>query len=219
MLSRSIPGVIAAGGRNFLQNYGIFDMLRAESPGNAGREVLDIHVLIAVDLQNDFVFGSLGTAEARAILPRAAERIRSFDGLVFFTQDTHGADYLSTQEGQRLPVPHCQKGSEGWQLCPEIEAVRNGAPAVEKPTFGSTELACRLTALTAREPIDSITLIGLCTDICVISNALLLKAAFPQVPIFVDAACCAGVTPESHRQALGAMAMCQITVENSEIPA
>lgn len=171
-------------------------------------------VLIAVDLQNDFVTGALGTPEAQAILPRAAERIRRFQGTVFFTQDTHGPEYLQTQEGQRLPVPHCIRGSQGWELCPAIREVRNGAPVLEKPTFGSAELARRLVALNSRERIRSITLIGLCTDICVISNALVIKAFLPQTPISVDAACCAGVTPESHRRALAAMEMCQITVQN-----
>ena len=170
-------------------------------------------VLVAIDLQNDFISGALGTAEAAAMLPRAERRIREFEGLVLFTRDTHGADYLNTREGKALPVPHCIKGTAGWQLAAPL--LPHAAEIIDKPTFGSTVLGERLCALDAQSPIESITLIGLCTDICVISNALLLRAYLPEVPIFVDAACCAGVTPESHRTALRAMQSCQIIVENA----
>ena len=169
--------------------------------------------LIVVDMQVDFVSGVLGTKEAQAITGRVKEKIDSFEGRVIYTRDTHEADYLSTQEGRNLPVKHCIKGTSGWQIVPELEALRTG-PAIDKPAFGSMQLACLLAEEHKKEAIESITLIGLCTDICVISNALILKAQLPEVPVSVDAACCAGVTPESHKNALGAMRMCQIQIEN-----
>ena len=169
--------------------------------------------LIVVDMQNDFIDGALGTKEAEAIVDRVAEKIRGFDGDVIFTRDTHGVDYLDTQEGARLPVVHCVCGTAGWQIREGLEAIRP-ALVIDKPTFGSTELGVLLAQREIEEKIARITLVGLCTDICVISNALLLKAFLPETPIAVDASCCAGVTPESHRNALAAMKMCQITVEN-----
>ena len=171
------------------------------------------NILIVVDMQNDFIQGALGTKEAMAILPAAASKIRSFSGRVFFTRDTHHADYLTTQEGKKLPVPHCLEGTAGWQLHPALSALCTEEP-INKITFGSSELALRLQALNETETIQSITLIGLCTDICVISNALLLKAFLPEAEIIVDAACCAGVTPQSHQTALQAMKACQIQIEN-----
>ena len=170
-------------------------------------------ILIVVDMQNDFIDGALGTKEAVAIVPKVAEKIRSFPGRVLFTRDTHQADYMDTLEGQNLPVVHCVEGTEGWQLREEIAALCKTTP-IDKPAFGSTRLGEVLRGLNALEPIGSVTLVGLCTDICVISNALLVKAFLPEVPITVDAACCAGVTPESHRNALEAMKVCQIRVEN-----
>ncbi len=170
-------------------------------------------ILIIVDMQKDFIDGSLGTPEAEAILPRLADRLRSFDGEVIYTRDTHEADYLSTLEGRHLPVPHCIRGTAGWEIDPRLTALRTG-PVIDKPTFGSTRLADLLAESHQAAPIDRITLVGLCTDICVLSNALLIKAAIPGVEIYVDAACCAGVTPESHANALRAMQMCQIQVEN-----
>ena len=170
-------------------------------------------ILIVVDMQNDFIDGALGTPEAVAIVPAAAEKIRSFPGPVLFTRDTHGPDYLNTQEGRNLPVVHCVKGTPGWELRPELQALCRTAP-IDKPTFGSAKLGELLLKMDREDPIASVTLIGLCTDICVISNALLVKAFLPEVPVTVDAACCAGVTPESHRNALAAMKMCQIAVEN-----
>ena len=170
-------------------------------------------ILIVVDMQNDFIDGALGTAEAVAIVPKAAEKIRTFKGTVIFTRDTHGEDYMQTQEGHNLPVPHCIKGSQGWEVCPALEPLRTGL-TIDKPTFGSAELGRLLLELDAKEPVGSITLIGLCTDICVISNAMIAKAFLPEVPVTVDAACCAGVTPESHRNALNAMKMCQISIDN-----
>ncbi len=169
--------------------------------------------LIVVDMQNDFIDGSLGTKEAEAIVDRVAEKIRAFDGEVIFTRDTHGEDYLRTQEGRRLPVAHCVKDSDGWQIRDGLKELRPCA-IIDKPTFGSTELGVLLSQRDLEEKIGSVTLIGLCTDICVISNALLIKAFLPETPIIVDAACCAGVTPESHRNALEAMRMCQIAIEN-----
>ena len=169
--------------------------------------------LIVVDMQNDFIDGSLGTKEAEAIVDKVAEKIRGFDGDVIFTRDTHTPDYLDTQEGKRLPVVHCVKDSKGWLIREGLEAIRP-ALILDKPTFGSAELGAMLAQRDLEEKIDSITLVGLCTDICVISNALLLKAFLPETPIAVDAACCAGVTPESHRNALAAMKMCQIEIEN-----
>ncbi len=170
--------------------------------------------LIVVDMQNDFIDGALGTKEAVAILPAVKAKIEGFDGRVIFTRDTHEADYLATQEGKNLPVEHCIKGADGWQIHPSLEALRKEEP-VDKPTFGSVALGQLLKAYdTYEEKIESITLIGLCTDICVISNAMIIKAFLPETPVIVDAACCAGVTPESHENALKAMAMCQIKIEN-----
>ncbi len=169
-------------------------------------------ILVVVDLQNDFVTGALGTQEAQAIVPRVCVKIRNFPGPVYYTQDTHGEDYLQTQEGKYLPVEHCIRGTWGWQLEPQIEALRKSTP-IEKPTFGSKGLADVLKARHTYEgPLEEIQLVGLCTDICVISNALLLKAYLPEVKITVDASCCAGVTPESHQRALEAMKACQVEI-------
>ena len=170
-------------------------------------------ILIVVDMQNDFIDGALGTSEAVAIVPKVAEKVKSFKGTVIFTRDTHGENYMQTQEGRNLPVPHCIKGSHGWEVCPALEPLRTGL-TIDKPTFGSAELGKQLLELDATEPVGSITLVGLCTDICVISNAMIAKAFLPEVPVTVDAACCAGVTPESHRNALNAMKMCQVRIEN-----
>ena len=171
-------------------------------------------ILVVVDMQNDFISGALGTKEAQAIVPKVREKIQNFDGWVYFTMDTHGEDYLSTQEGRNLPVKHCVKGTWGWELDPQIDQVRQSAP-IEKNTFGSKGLADVLKARNTYEgPLEEIQLVGVCTDICVISNALLLKAYLPEVKLEVDAACCAGVTPESHRRALEAMKACQIQILN-----
>ena len=169
--------------------------------------------LIVVDMQNDFIDGALGTAEAQAIVPAVKSKIENFDGRVIFTRDTHFAGYLSTQEGKNLPVEHCIRDTDGWQIRAELDALRK-EPAVDKLTFGSSELGEMLKAENEKQPIDSIMLIGLCTDICVISNAMIIKAFLPEVPVEVDAACCAGVTPESHVNALNAMKMCQIKITN-----
>ena len=176
-------------------------------------------VLIVVDMQNDFVSGALGTKEAVEIVPYVVGRV--VDGVnrgetILFTRDTHEACYLDTQEGHNLPVPHCIRGTEGWEIIPQLTEYTKGRTIVDKPTFGSAELGAMLQELNQKEPIGKITLIGLCTDICVISNALLAKAFLPEVAVAVDALCCAGVTPESHANALAAMRMCQITVEHPE---
>ena len=172
-------------------------------------------VLIVVDMQNDFIDGALGSAEAVAIVPAVKDKLENFSGTVYFTRDTHGVDYLETQEGRRLPVPHCVRGTDGWQICDALKSFADASVTVDKPSFGSEELCSLLKAQNQKEPIGQITLVGLCTDICVISNAMLIKAALPEVAVTVDAACCAGVTPESHKNALSAMQMCQITVENA----
>lgn len=170
--------------------------------------------LIAVDLQKDFVDGALGTKEAAAIVEPAAEKIRSFDGTVIATLDTHGEDYLETQEGRKLPVRHCIAGTDGWRFADRIaDAIREkNAISLEKNGFGSRELPEVIGKLAAGEAF-TVELIGLCTDICVVSNALMLKICFPEAPISVDASCCAGVTPETHRAALETMKMCQIEIK------
>ncbi|MDD3347175.1 cysteine hydrolase family protein [Oscillibacter sp.] len=175
-----------------------------------------MNYLIVVDMQNDFVSGALGTAEAARIVPRVARRIaESSTERLVFTRDTHGADYRKTQEGRNLPVPHCVEGTWGWEIVSELADCAAGAAVVDKPTFGSANLGEILREADRAERVEKVTLIGLCTDICVISNALLVKAFLPEAEVCVDAACCAGVTPESHATALSAMKMCQITVENA----
>ena len=171
------------------------------------------HFLIVVDMQKDFVDGALGTPEAVAAVPAAVRKIERFDGEIFATFDTHTERYMETAEGKKLPVPHCVKGTDGWELDKAIAAVldKRGYTAVEKITFGSVDLPERIRKAAGGETFD-VELIGLCTDICVISNALLLKANFPEAPISVDAACCAGVTPEKHEAALETMRSCQIDV-------
>ena len=170
-------------------------------------------VLVVVDMQKDFVDGVLGTEEAVKIVDKAAEKIAAFEGEVVFTRDTHDDDYLNTQEGRYLPVPHCKKGSNGWQLEEKVAAVKpEHAKVFDKSTFGSVELARYLSKTNEKVGIEQITFIGLCTDICVISNAMLAKAYMPEVTVAVDAQCCAGVTPESHNNALEAMKMCQIII-------
>ena len=176
-------------------------------------------ILLVIDMQTDFVDGALGTAEAVQIVPAVAARIEEAVArgeAVYFTRDTHQENYLDTQEGKKLPVVHCVQGTPGWEIIPQLRGYAQGRPVIDKPSFGSTRLAELLAAENEREPIRQITLIGLCTDICVISNALLVKARLPEVPILVDAACCAGVTPDSHQNALAAMRMCQIDVLNDD---
>ena len=167
-------------------------------------------ILVVVDMQNDFIDGALGTKEALAIVENVKAKIRKYDQKdIFVTMDTHTPDYLSTQEGRNLPVEHCIKGTKGWLIRSDIAELLTEARVYEKPTFGSTKLAEDIAKIAAEENIE-IELIGLCTDICVVSNALLLKAVMPEVTISIDPACCAGVTPESHEAALKTMQMCQI---------
>ena len=172
--------------------------------------------LIVVDMQKDFVDGALGTAEAQAIVPAVAEKIRGFSGEIIVTYDTHEEDYMETREGRFLPVPHCIRDTDGWQLDAAVaEALSDRAyTVVEKPTFGAVTLPEVVEQLAGDEEF-TVELIGLCTDICVVSNAMLLKAAFPEADMSVDASCCAGVTPASHQAALTTMSCCQITITNN----
>lgn len=170
-------------------------------------------ILVVVDMQNDFIDGALGTAEAQAIVENVKNKILKFEGMVLYTRDTHSENYSNTQEGRNLPVPHCIKGTTGWQIHPEIAELVRVQP-IDKPTFGSMKLAQMISEMNDNEPIEEITLIGLCTDICVISNAMILKAQLPEVPIVVDASCCAGVSVQSHEQALAAMKACQIRIDS-----
>ena len=169
--------------------------------------------LVIVDMQKDFVDGALGSKEACAIVPAAVRKIRTFDGGIFATLDTHFENYMETAEGRKLPVPHCIKNTEGWELDKDIAAALKGKDyvPVEKNTFGSVDLP-ELIGRAADGEEFSIELIGLCTDICVVSNALLLKANFPEAVIAVDEKCCAGVTPEKHEAALETMRSCQIDI-------
>ncbi|MBO5410149.1 MAG: cysteine hydrolase [Clostridia bacterium] len=167
-------------------------------------------LLVVVDMQNDFIDGALGTSEAVAIVDNVKKKIeeyKSCGNTVVFTRDTHTADYLTTQEGRKLPVEHCIEGTQGWRISSALDS--EGCLIIDKPTFGSTELA----QYVAESLPESVELIGLCTDICVISNAMLIKAFSPEIAVKVDSSCCAGVTPESHLNALEAMKMCQIEVE------
>lgn len=161
--------------------------------------------LIVIDMQNDFIDGTLGTAEAVAIVDNVQRKIaeyRAAGGEIIFTRDTHSENYLDTPEGKKLPVVHCVKGTQGWQISDKLDAA--GCDIIDKPSFGWTRWNER--------SFEAIELVGLCTDICVVSNALILKAQFPDAEITVDASCCAGVTPETHNAALATMKMCQINV-------
>ncbi|MDR0890134.1 MAG: cysteine hydrolase [Oscillospiraceae bacterium] len=166
--------------------------------------------LIVVDMQHDFVYGALGTQEAQAIVPAVNAKIRAAQRVIF-TLDTHEKDYLQTREGAMLPVAHCIKGTQGHALISDMPQPA-GSEQIEKPSFGSVELAQRVKDLFAAGELDAVELIGVCTDICVVSNALLIKAFCPELPISVDASCCAGVTPQKHEAALETMRSCQIQV-------
>lgn len=170
--------------------------------------------LIVIDMQNDFIGGNLGTARAQEILSSVVKKVSDFDGTVLYTMDTHDDDYLTTSEGKSLPVVHCIKGTDGWKVPPSLNNVleEKHAVAFEKLTFGSVKLAQHLAGINESSHIDSIEFVGVCTDICVVSNALLIKAYLPEVPITVDSSCCAGVTPEKHLAALETMRSCQINV-------
>lgn len=161
--------------------------------------------LIVVDMQNDFIDGALGTAEAVAIVPKVKAKIQEYKARgdeILYTRDTHGEHYLSTPEGQKLPVPHCIKGAHGWEIADGLYV--EGCRVIDKPNFGWPHWD--------RETLEAVELIGLCTDICVVSNALIIKATFPDAAVSVDASCCAGVTPDSHAAALKTMQMCQIDI-------
>lgn len=180
-------------------------------------------ILIVVDMQNDFIDGSLGTKEAQEIVTNVVGKIeQSRNELILFTKDTHTSDYLSTQEGKNLPVEHCIEKTEGWRINKDVRGAWYGNKntvidyslvnnTFYKNTFGSKDLIAYLQKI---DTIDEIELIGLCTDICVLSNAVLIKAFLPEIKITVDASCCAGVTPESHKTAIEAMKMCQINIIN-----
>lgn len=170
-------------------------------------------ILVVVDMQKDFVDGALGTAEAVQIVGNVVEKINSFDGEIIVTYDTHFENYMNTAEGEKLPVPHCIKGTDGWELDKNVQSALSGKEyvSVEKVTFGSVDLP-KLIEEKANGEDFTAELVGLCTDICVVSNALLLKASFPEKRISVDAKCCAGVTPETHEAAITTMKMCQIDI-------
>lgn len=170
--------------------------------------------LVVVDMQKDFVTGTLGTEEACAIVPKVVEKVQNFDGTVIFTKDTHHQTYMTTQEGRNLPVQHCIIDSEGWELIDELQVLQETSAwrCYTKETFASINLAMDLTAENEAQGIESIELVGLCTDICVVSNALLLKAYLPETLIKVDLSCCAGVTKEKHEAALETMRSCQVLV-------
>ena len=170
------------------------------------------NVLVVVDMQKDFIDGALGTKEAVAIVQNVKEKLDELEQdenvEIVFTRDTHHKNSLETSEGKKLPVPHCIEGSDGWRICKELTEYSQDRWVFDKPTFGSIEL----TKYAMNNKYEEITLMGLCTDICVISNAMLLKAALPEAAIYVIEDCCAGVTPESHKNALEAMKMCQIEI-------
>ena len=177
-------------------------------------EVKNMKTLIVIDMQNDFIDGALGSKEAQAIVPNVKKKIEEYVASgdeVIFTRDTHGEQYLETNEGKHLPVPHCIKNTEGWNIIPEIDIPDR--EHIDKPTFGypDWEITGQDGDFTDRN-FEEIEIIGVCTDICVVSNALILKAFYPEINITVDASCCAGVTPESHQAALTTMKMCQINV-------
>lgn len=176
-------------------------------------------VLVVVDMQKDFVDGALGSPEAQAIVPNVAAKVKEYaemeDGLVVYTRDTHFADYADTREGRYLPVPHCIFETEGWEIVPEVLNDQAAVAFFNKETFGYSAIAEEIAYIVngdLDQEIDSIEVCGLCTDICVVSNALILKANFPEIPFMVDSACCAGVTPEKHEAALEVMRSCQIDV-------
>ena len=198
-----------------------YELLAAsQGPGAACTDETDeppVPYLVVVDVQNDFVTDALGTPKAQAALPAMVRKVREFEGQVVFTKDTHDERYLDTQEGKFLPVPHCLVGTRGWELVDELDAIQRerNLPVYLKGTFGSIDLMRDLEVAYARGNVASVEFIGLCTDICVVSNAMLVKAALPQLPVYVDPACCAGVTPAAHEAALATMRSCQIQVRAS----
>ncbi|MGN1417852.1 MAG: cysteine hydrolase family protein [Acutalibacteraceae bacterium] len=167
-------------------------------------------ILVVIDMQNDFISGVLGTKEAQIILPAVKEKIEKCksDGYeIIFTRDTHGENYLTTQEGKNLPVAHCIKNTFGWQIADGLDT--SSGKIFDKEVFGSVALAEYLSSL---KDLEEIELVGVCTDICVISNAVLIKSFLPETPVFVDSTCCAGVTPQSHENALACLKMLQVEI-------
>ena len=182
-------------------------------------------VLVVVDMQNDFIDGALGTPEAQAIVNNVVKKISKFDGdVIYATKDTHKSNYLETQEGKLLPVEHCIEDTEGHRINDAVASAishaaidsHQGVSVFHMDTLGSVDLGNALRSLSQRQRVDEVIVVGLCTDICVISNALLIKAFLPEATITVDASCCAGVTPESHQRALDTMKVCQINVVDGE---
>ncbi len=171
------------------------------------------NILIVIDMQKDFVDGSLGTKEALGISEKLTEYVKSFDGDIIFTRDTHKDNYIQTSEGKNLPVPHCIEGTPGHELYGELKGLSLNHTVIDKPTFGSRVLAQMLYDADSKDKIEKITLIGVCTDICVISNALCIKAFLPETKISVISGLCAGTTPENHSKALDVMRCCQICIE------
>lgn len=171
-------------------------------------------VLVVIDMQNDFITGALGSEQAQEIVNNVAQRIKNFDGQVVFTRDTHYDNYLDTREGKALPIVHCVEGTPGWELEKNIKKLQLGGdyPVFDKITFGSKRMADFLLYINKLKKIDEVTIIGLCTDICVISNAFIIQAYLPETTIVIDASCCAGVTEQSHKTALEAMRSCQIKI-------
>ncbi len=169
-------------------------------------------ILVVIDMQNDFVTGSLGSKEAVEIVPKVVEKIKNFDGQVIFTRDTHQTEYMSTQEGKHLPVEHCIENTKGWEIIPQLNTFSKLSKIINKPTFGSIELAEYIYKEYEKDKSLEVELIGLCTDICVVSNALILKATMPELKITLDSSCCAGVTVQKHEAALETMKSCQIDV-------
>ena len=169
-------------------------------------------ILLVIDMQTDFVDGALGSAEAVSIIPSVLREIGKYDKSdIIATRDTHPENYMNTREGRYLPVPHCIKGTPGWEIHPAIAPALEGCLVIDKPTFGSTELCEHIVKLAAEDEIE-VTLIGLCTDICVVSNAMLIKAALPEINVKIVSDACAGVTPDTHASALTTMKMCQIDI-------
>ena len=167
--------------------------------------------LVVIDMQNDFITGSLANVEGQKIVPKIADYISDFPGDIIVTRDTHHEDYMETQEGRRLPVPHCIEDSEGWEIVPEIQDVlddRDDVTYINKHSFGSIGLG----EFIKEQEYTNVELVGVCTDICVINNAMVIKAAAPEANIAVHRELCAGVTPDTHRTALAAMSVCQIDI-------
>ena len=175
--------------------------------------------LIVIDMQNDFVTGALGTKDAKRAAKNTVQKMVGFQGKILFTKDTHPENYLDTQEGKMLPVRHCIRGTVGWQLIPELKMIQEQKkiPVFEKNTFGSVALAQFLLEKYQEKMVESVELVGLCTDICVISNALLIKAYMPELPVVVDSSCCAGVLPDKHEAALQTMESCQIILKDGRV--